>query len=244
MAFRISLINDHGHRLQSVLIKDKPAIISNKSDADLQVDLPAGTEINVHEEETVCHISVQGVVQFNDQVLENSSAQLGTAAEFSSNGLKFYVTGIHTGNIVKRSKGHLATLAISLVWILLTIQIAVPVILPFLITSHEVKGRNVLLETCSSKLDMLRAILKESVKNSKDFSSIRRDMLSSLNSEVDQVIWTFRNGSDFMSLQELQQLTIDIAKYEQITGVINSGEAIGLEAIKPDSVLKTVLPQK
>ena len=69
------------------------------------------------------------------------------------------------------------------------------------------------------------------------------DAVSALtNTEVDQLIWVFRNGSDFMKLGELQQLSKHIREYHRVIDVLLSSGAVQYEKIEVDAALAPVLP--
>ena len=244
MAFRISRINEQGHRLDSVLIAAKQAVISSKPDADFQAPLPESSQITIINEDSSFKISVRGSFTINGKTLNNLTTHQDTSCEFSCGEHRFYVTVTHDGQVAKRSKGYLTMLAAALVWVLLATQVSVPLFIPYFITSHESKGRNALLETCASELDLLRRSLSKSKKELKDDSQLQRDMLKALSSEVEQIIWTFRNGSDFMNQQELQALDLHIQEYTRVSEALIEGAGAQLSPLKADSIMKSILSQK
>ena len=244
MAFRISRINEQGHRLDSALIEKQQAVISSESSADLRADFPEKTQITIVEEVQNFKISVRGTFTINGRTLSNITCRQAVSCEFSCNGQTFYLTRTHDGKVAKRKKGYLTMLAATLIWVLLITQLSVPVVIPFSITSHEKKGRNALLETCVTELDSLRKKMRNSTKEMQNASQLQRDMLKSLSSEVEQIIWTFRNGADFMSQQELEILDAHIKEYARVTAELSKGNAAQASPLAIDPILKAVLPQK
>ena len=166
---------------------------------------------------------------------------IGSGAQFECAGQQFYVTVVISGNPTPRRKSHLSTLALTIIWSLLAIQLIVPVWLPYKITGHKVKGRNVLIENCSKGLDDLRKKYSKKKSDIGRASQIHRDIINRLSDEVEQMAWVFRNAGEFMSKSELIQLEKDIVSYRNILSKVQSTDAVTIEPLTIENTVRNLI---
>ncbi|MCM8538259.1 MAG: hypothetical protein NE334_20120 [Lentisphaeraceae bacterium] len=240
MAFRISEITTNGERLQSVLIEKDSAVISSDKNADLKVDFPnPKSSIKVTTGAYSCKLEPSKIeISTKGEVFKEGIKDVGQGADFTCGDHSFYVTMIQDRSKTEFKKGHLATLAVTLSWIVLAIQLIVPLWLPYKIVTHEAKGRNVLVETCSERIDNLRNTMRKSGSDISGKSIIHNDIVVQLKDEVEQLTWTFRNAGEFMNIQQLEQLVVDIEKYEAILLKLEETEIIDVEPVKAETVIQ------
>jgi hypothetical protein len=239
MAFRISIIKSSGERQESVLIETKQALIANSDDAQLKVNFPPGTSIEITEKSSTCTLtSTQIPVLIKGETFENTSTSIGSGSDFSAHDINFYVTIVRANQLTEFKKGHLATIALLLTWSLLAIQIIVPIWLPYKIISHTVEGRNSLLEKCSTELDRLRRSIKSNSSAMTKISTIHNEVMANLKKEVEQISSIFRQGSEFMSAEQLKQLLDDIALYNAMIQKLLKSSVIEVNPVNPDMVIK------
>jgi len=242
MAFRISSHTHTGQRTDSVLIESSEATIAKSADSDFTFDLPDGASISIKESSNKLTISTQGAeAEVKGQKLKDSSLDIGTSAQFKCQGQEFYTTIVLSGEPTARKKSYLSTIALTLIWTLLAIQIIVPIWLPSKIKVHEVKGRNVLIENCSMGIDILRNNVKKTKSTMDKKSQIHRDIMARLSDEIEQIAWVFRNAGELMSQAELEQLEKDIKDYQKILKKIEKTNAVQVKPLSTDKAIKQIL---
>jgi hypothetical protein len=243
MAFRISHTGKNGNRLKSVLVNESTAIISSKSDAELQVELPADVSIKIEQMQGEFKLTADGApITIAKQ--QNSEVKVRNSSDFSCCDQSFYLTSIIDETQTPRKKSLLSAFALTTVWSLLAIMIIVPIWLPYKITVHEQKDRNVLVDKCSKELDILRDVLKGSINKSDSYSQIHREILVSINDEVEQVAWVFRNAGDYMNQEKMIKLESDISKYLAVIKSLKKAEAITINSLNADKVINSLLMPK
>ncbi|MCM8538946.1 MAG: hypothetical protein NE328_01605 [Lentisphaeraceae bacterium] len=242
MAFKLSSHKKNGQRINSVLIEGNEATISNSESADIQLNIPEGTSISITEKNGSLSIRSQGIsTTVKGKEISDESTSIGSGAQFQCMEQDFYVTTIISGEPTPRKKGYLSGLALTLIWTLLAIQLIVPVWLPYKITGHKVKGRNVLIENCSKGLDDLRKTFSKRKGDLGNASQINRDIITRLSEEVEQMAWVFRNAGEFMSKSELEKLELDIEAYFKILNNVKKTDAVTIEALKTENAVRKIL---
>ena len=242
MAFRISTHTHTGQRIDSVLIDSGEGTISCSSDSDLKYDLPEGSFIKLAESSNKLTISTSGVeIEVKGQKIKDTSLELGTSAQFKYKDQDFYSTIILSGEPTARKKSYLSTIALTLIWTLLAIQIIVPLWLPAKIKVHEVKGRNVLIENCSMGIDTLRNNVKRSKSSIDQRSQIHRDIMARLSDEIEQIAWVFRNAGELMSKAELEKLEKDIQEYQDILKKIQKTDTVQVKPLSTKAAVQKIL---
>jgi hypothetical protein len=217
MAFRISLLMKSGQREKSLLFEKAEALISSSKDADMQVDLAEKGSLLVRETSYGCTLETKGLtVKFKDQKISNGSLSLTNGGQVEISDREFFITPVKAVIPIRHKKSILASLAFTLSVCMLILQVAVPLWLPSKIMSHTVKGREILLESTSKRLDDLRSHLSKASEGIEKISQTHRDALFHLNEEIEQIAWVFRNGSEFMTSQDLEQVLVDIALYDAV----------------------------
>ena len=242
MAFRLSSHKKNGQRISSVLIESGEAAISSDSSADIQQDLPENSSITITETSTGLSLQANGIkVSVKRKDIKEDSISIGSGAQFSCLDQDYYVTVVISGDPTPRKKGYLATIAVTLIWALLAIQLIVPAWLPSKITGHKVKGRHVLIENCSKGLDNLRAKFKNERKDIGSYSQIHRDVILRLSEEIEQIAWVFRHAGEFMSKEELEKLEKDIGEYKNIIGQVRKAQAVDVDPLTTEKAVKKLL---
>lgn len=239
MAFRVAQLKANGERIQSVLMDQGEVTISASPKADLNVKLTPDTYIKIKEVNKLCILEIRGLrVNYRNKTVSDGEVCIGTGCEFTCGDERFYATVVNDGSLTEFKKGYLANAAIFLTWSLLIIQIVVPAWLPFKITSHTAEGRSVLAENCSIGLDDLRRFLRDSGKNISSISTIHNDIMSNLKQEIEHIIWTYRNASEFMNAEQLSQLLNDIEQYKKVLKELENSQVIKVDPIDSTKVLK------
>ena len=245
MAFRLSSHRKNGQRISTVLKENGEAKISCDSDSDIQQNIPENASIAITESGNSLSLKVEGVVvNVKGKDIQDESITIGSGAQFTCAEQDYYVTKTISGEPTPRKKGYLSTIAITLIWALLAIQLIVPAWLPSKITGHKVKGRNVLIENCSKGLDILRAKFRKERNNVESYSQIHRDVILRLSEEVEQIAWVYRHAGEFMSKEELEKLEKDIGEYASIIGEVRKAEAVDVEPLTTENAVKKLLKSK
>ena len=135
-----------------------------------------------------------------------------------------------------------ARILVSLV--LLAIMIIVPAWLPYKIRVHDTRDRNVLVDTCSKGLDDLRHFLRDEMGKIDNYSQIHRDIVTTLNEEVENMAWAFRHGGDFMSSDQMSKLQEDISKYKETVKKLRKTKAVSVTPLDANQVINSVLAPK
>ena len=242
MAFRLSSHKKNGQRTKSVLIEGKEALIGSSDKADIQLQTPEGSAISISENNGSLTITVKGVtVSIKGKDISDGSVSAGSGTQFECLEQSFYVTVVISGDPTPRKKGYLSALALALIWTLLGIQLIVPIWLPYKITGHKVKGRNVLIENCSKGLDDLRKKYTKKKGDLGSSSQINRDIINRLSDEVEQMAWVFRNAGEFMSKSELLQLEKDIMSYNLILAEVKNTGSVSVEPVTIENAVRNLL---
>ncbi|MCM8526350.1 MAG: hypothetical protein NE327_07535 [Lentisphaeraceae bacterium] len=242
MAFRLSSHKKNGQRIETVLVDGNEASISSSKTADIQQDIPEGSSLKISENGDSLSLISKGIaVTVKGKEILDESIVLGIGAQFQCMDQDYYVTKVISGDPTPRKKGYLSALALALIWTLLAIQLIVPIWLPYKITSHKVKGRNVLIENCSKGLDDLRRQFSKRQKDLGNASQINRDIITRLSEEVEQMAWVFRNAGEFMSKSELEKLEQDIEAYFKILNNVKKTDAVTIEPINTENAVRNIL---
>ncbi len=242
MAFRISSHTKTGQRIDTVLIESTEGTIGNSDSCSLVFALPEGSLIKISEKSDKLTLSTVGVeIEVKGKTLKGSSLEVGTSAQFKYKDQSFYSTIVLSGDPTPRKKSYLSTIALTLIWSLLAIQIIVPIWLPSKIKVHEVKGRNVLIENCSIGIDNLRSNLKKSKSGIDQRSQIHRDIMARLSDEIEQIAWVFRNAGELMSKAELETLENDIQDYNKILHQIKNTNSVQVKPLSTEKAIKQIL---
>ena len=131
-----------------------------------------------------------------------------------------------------------------MVWFLLALMFIVPFVLDSRIKTHEQKDRHALVDKCSYSLDVLRDIMRAEMSRLDSYTQAHRDIVTSLNEEVEQMAWAYRTGGDLMNQEKMLKLQKDISRYGKIIKKLRSTSAVNVAPLNSDSVLKSVLPGK
>ena len=242
MAFRISSHTKTGQRIDSVLIESAEASIGKSDSNDLVFNLPGDASIKITENSKKLTISSKGIeLNVKGKTLKDSSMEVGSSAQFKYLDNEFYTTIVLTGEPTPRKKSYLSTIALTLMWTLLAVQLIVPLWLPSKIKVHEVKGRNVLIENCSIAIDNLRNNVKKSKSSIDKQSQIHRDIMARLSDEIEQIAWVFRNAGEFMSQAELETLQKDVKAYNKVLQQIKQTNSVQVKPLKTDKAIKQML---
>ena len=86
--------------------------------------------------------------------------------------------------------------------------------------------------------------MKKEMNSLQEYTQIKREVMTSLSEEVEQITWVFRNSGDFMSHEKMLKLEADIQRYNNTLGKLKDAEAIVITPVDPRKVLKTILPSK
>jgi hypothetical protein len=244
MAFRISKIGKKGTRIESILVEGLCAEVSSSADATLQTEMAEGASVKIESKGTKLLLSVVGtVLKVNEEVISESII-VRNSTDFSCSGSDFYVTNVINEEICRRKKSFLSVFALTTVWSLLALMLIVPAWLPYRIRTHENKGRNVLVDKCSGGLDKLRRRVKKEMKDLEQYSQIKREVMTSISEEIEQISWVFRNSGDFMNQQKMLQLEKDIQLYNDVLKKIKGTDAVIIKPLNSRQTLKSILLPK
>lgn len=244
MAFRISTVNDNGSRGKSVLVKDGKAVISSAKTAQLQCDLPEDVTIVAQETSDGLTIQAEGAALFVKGTKADGTVKIRGGADFEIKGIKFYITSQISKKITPRKKTYLSVFSLTVVWVLLLMMLIVPYALSAKIKSHEQKDRHALMDKCSYSLDGLRETMKSELSKLDSYTQAHRDIVSTLNEEIEQMAWAFRTGGNLMNQDKMIQLHKDINRYNNTIKDLRTTSAVKVTPLDSSSVLKAVLPDK
>ena len=239
MAFKISQIDDNGTRILSTLVHEKAALIGSTADSTLRVEFPEAVSINIQQDDKRLFLSIAGAPIIFKGKEHTDKLEIRNSADFSCCDLQFHITCQIDQKITPRKKSYVATFASGMVWTLLVIMLAMPMILPYTVKAHVQGSRSALVDKCSRNLDLLRKELGD--KKVDTYTPIQKDILLNLKEEVEQIIWTFRNAGEFMNQQQMVVLEKDISRYFDVAQLLDEAAAIKVDPLDATNIIKALM---
>ena len=244
MSFRISKVGKNGAREASVLVECNKGSISSDASSSLQCNIPEGHSLTINFNGNLLTVAPTGGNLTIDGKELSGPSESRTSLEFFFGNSHFYITKVIEDKICKRKKTYLSSFALTIIWVLLAIMIIVPAWLPYKIRVHDTRDRNVLVDTCSKGLDDLRHFLRDEMGKIDNYSQIHRDIVTTLNEEVENMAWAFRHGGDFMSSDQMSKLQEDISKYKETVKKLRKTKAVSVTPLDANQVINSVLAPK